>query len=89
MTKPSSGKKPDGMLSVEQGTISPIYLLMGNVEGSGKYYGSDTKRSPMHKARNPGEPEYDGSYPWTIMIITCLYCRNLIKECEKMLQYIV
>ena len=63
LTKPSSGKKPDGMLSVEQGTISPIHLLMGKMEGSGKYYGSDTKRSPMHKARNPGEPEYDGSYP--------------------------
>ena len=62
LTRPSSGKKPDGMLTVEQGTNSPIHLLMA-VKGSGRYYGSDCKRSPMHKARNPGEPEYDGSYP--------------------------
>ena len=52
---------------------------MGNVEGSGTYYGSDTKRSPMHKARNPGEPEYDGSYPRAIMINTFLHSINEIE----------
>ena len=68
LTKPwleRSGKTPEemGMLPVEKGTVAPIHLLMGNLEGNGRYYGSDSKRSPMHKARNPGEPEYDGSYP--------------------------
>ena len=28
--------------------------------GQGYYYGSDAKRSPMHKYRSPGSPEYTG-----------------------------
>ena len=63
LTSPGN-KKPAGMLPVEKGTISPLHLLMSNnLEGNGRFYGSDAKRSPMHKPRNPGEPEYDGSYP--------------------------
>lgn len=60
-----SGKKPEemGMLPVEKGTIAPVHLLMDNLEGSGRYYGSDAKRSPMHKYRSPGDPEYDGVFP--------------------------
>ena len=68
LTKPwleRSGKTPEemGMLPVEKGTIAPIHLLMGNLEGNGRYYGSDSKRSPMHKYRSPNDPEYDGSFP--------------------------
>ena len=60
-----SGKTPAemGMLPVEKGTIAPIHLLMGTLEGSGRYYGSDGKRSPMHKYRSPNDPEYDGVFP--------------------------
>ena len=68
LTKPwleSSGKTPEemGMLPVENGTFAPVHLLMKNVEGNGRYYGSDGKRSPMHKYRSPNDPEYDGSFP--------------------------
>ena len=68
LTKPwavSSGKTPEemGMLPVEKGTIAPVHLLMGTLEGNGRYYGSDAKRSPMHKTRNPNTPEYDGTFP--------------------------
>ncbi len=60
-----SGKTAEemGMLPVDKGTIAPIHLLMDNLAASGKYYGSDAKRSPMHKYRSPGDPEYDGVYP--------------------------
>ena len=68
LTKPwlkSSGKTPEemGMLPVEKGTIAPVHLLMSNLEGNGRYYGSDGKRSPMHKYRSPNDPEYDGTFP--------------------------
>ena len=64
LTRPNpTGKKPDGILPVEKGTISSIHLLMDDVQGRGWYYGSDAKRSPMHKSRNPGEPEYKGEFP--------------------------
>jgi len=74
LTRPfaqKSGKKLEdiGALPVEKGTIAPNYLMMGDLEGdiegyeSGRYYGSDGKRSPFHKTRNPGDPVYDGAYP--------------------------
>jgi hypothetical protein len=68
LTKPfavSSGKTPKemGMLPVEKGTVAPVYLLMDSLEGNGRYYGSDGKRSPMHKTRSPNDPEYDGAFP--------------------------
>ena len=59
-----SGERPQGMLPVEKGTISSIHLLMDELQGNGRYYGSDAKRSPMHKSRDPDkDPEYDGSFP--------------------------
>ena len=60
-----SGKTPAemGMLPVEKGTIAPVHLLMNDVNGNGWYYGSDGLRSPMHKYRSPGDPEYDGLFP--------------------------
>ena len=59
-----SGQRPAGIQPVEKGTIAPIHLLMDELEGNGRYYGSDAKRSPMHKGRDPDkDPEYDGSYP--------------------------
>ena len=55
----SAGKTAEeiGCKPVENGAMSPCHLLF-SVEGSGKYYGSDGVRSPLHKYRGPGEDEY-------------------------------
>ena len=45
--------------SPEQGTVSYIKCLFGEVV-SGGYYGSDGLRSPLTVARDPGMPEYEG-----------------------------
>ncbi len=65
MTRPmavSSGKTPAemGMKSPEEGTSASVFLLMGNPEGSGHYYGSDCLRSPIDRYRSPGDPPYTG-----------------------------
>ena len=42
---------------------------MGDLEGeikdyeSGRFYGSDGVRSPLHKYRSPGTPAYAGEFP--------------------------
>lgn len=46
-------------LTPEQGTISLIRCLFGEVTG-GYYYGSDGLRSPLTVTRDPGTPEYEG-----------------------------
>ena len=39
-----------------------MHLLIANgLQGNGRYYGSDAKRSPLDRYRSPGSPEYDGS----------------------------
>jgi hypothetical protein len=56
-----------GMLPASEGAVAPLFLaLQKNLPtpaGNGWYYGSDAKRSPLHKYREPGTPEYDGSLP--------------------------
>ena len=56
------GKTPAemGMKSPEEGTVSAMHLLFGDVTQSGHYYGSDALRSPMHCYRSPGTPAYTG-----------------------------
>jgi len=49
-----------GMKAPEHGTVSIMHLLFGTPHGSGHYYGSDGKRSPMDRYRAPGDPEYMG-----------------------------
>ena len=61
MTRPmsvSGGKTPAemGMKSPEEGASASVFLLMGNPEGSGHYYGSDCLRSPLDRYRSPGDP---------------------------------
>ena len=58
----SGGKTPAemGMLSPEEGTSASLFLLMGNPEASGYYYGSDCLRSPLDRYRSPGDPPYNG-----------------------------
>jgi carbonyl reductase 1 len=50
----------------EDSTLPITHCLFGDLpkEISGWYFGSDAKRSPLHRSRNPGDPEYDGSLPW-------------------------
>jgi carbonyl reductase 1 len=50
----------------EDSTFPITHCLFGDLpkETSGWYFGSDAKRSPLHRSRNPGDPEYDGSLPW-------------------------
>ena len=63
LTRPSAerqGVAPAelGMKSPEHGTLSIMHLLFGEPHGSGHYYGSDAKRSPLDRYRAPGSPEY-------------------------------
>ena len=50
-----------GMKAPQCGTVATLFLLMGAPSGSGHYYGSDAKRSPMDRYRAPGSPEFGSS----------------------------
>jgi NAD(P)-dependent dehydrogenase (short-subunit alcohol dehydrogenase family) len=58
----SQGKSPAelGMKTPAEGAKAPLHLLFGTLEGNGRYYGSDAKRSPLDRYRAPGSPEYAG-----------------------------
>jgi len=58
----SQGKTPReiGMKTPDDGARCPLYLLFGKLEGNGRYYGSDCKRSPLDRYREPGSPPYSG-----------------------------
>lgn len=58
----STGKSPAelGMKTPREGADAPVFLLFGRPEGSGQYYGSDAKRSPLDRYRAPGSPPYTG-----------------------------
>jgi len=66
-----SGKSPAemGMKSPDDGARAAVYLMMTDLEAeipgyeSGRYYGSDAVRSPLHKYRSPGAPAYEGEFP--------------------------
>ncbi len=65
MTRPyadSAGKSPQemGMKPPVAGTVAPMFLLFGQPEGNGRYYGSDAKRSPLDRYRSPGSEPYTG-----------------------------
>ena len=49
-----------GAKTPDEGTVSTMHLLFQDLEGNGRYYGSDAKRSPLDKYRSPGSPEYEG-----------------------------
>ncbi len=49
-----------GMKPPEAGTVSILFLLFGEPEGNGCYYGSDAVRSPLDAYRSPGDPPYTG-----------------------------
>jgi NAD(P)-dependent dehydrogenase (short-subunit alcohol dehydrogenase family) len=58
----SQGKSPEdlGMKTPSDGAKAPVHLLFGSLEGNGRYYGSDGKRSPLDRYRAPGAPEHSG-----------------------------
>ena len=65
MTRPfaeSQGKSASemGMKTAEQGSSANTFLMMGEVPGSGMYFGSDCLRSPLDRYRSPGDPPYEG-----------------------------
>ena len=49
-----------GMKPPSAGARAPMHLLFGDLEGNGRYYGSDAKRSPLDRYRNPGSAPYAG-----------------------------
>ena len=54
-TQMMNAKTPD------EGTVSTMHLLFADgLEGNGRYYGSDAKRSPLDAYRSPGSPPYEG-----------------------------
>ena len=57
-----SGRSPSdlGMKTPRDGAESALFLLFGEPEGSGHYYGSDAKRSPLDRYRAPGTPPFIG-----------------------------
>mmetsp|Transcript_25239 Transcript_25239/g.38858 ORF Transcript_25239/g.38858 Transcript_25239/m.38858 type:complete len:280 (-) Transcript_25239:195-1034(-) len=58
ITKGMGATKPPS-----QGAIPPVWLLMSKELESlptGRFYGSDCQRSPLHEYRDPGSPPYDG-----------------------------
>jgi len=44
----------------EEGTVAIRHCLFAELEGNGRFYGSDALRSPVDRPRNPGEPAYTG-----------------------------
>ena len=65
MTRPfaeSHGKSASemGMKTPEQGSSASVFLMTGEVPGSGMYFGSDCLRSPLDRYRSPGDPPYEG-----------------------------
>jgi NAD(P)-dependent dehydrogenase (short-subunit alcohol dehydrogenase family) len=58
----SEGKSPAelGMKPPTAGARAPMHLLFGELEGNGRYYGSDAQRSPLDRYRSPGAPAYTG-----------------------------
>lgn len=49
-----------GMKPPSEGAKAPMYLLFGDPEGNGRYYGSDAKRSPLDRYRAPGSEPFTG-----------------------------
>ena len=49
-----------GMKPPAAGAVAPLQLLFGDLEGNGRYYGSDAKRSPLDRYRAPGSAEHTG-----------------------------
>ena len=64
MTRPAGSQDKSaaelGMKTPREGTAAAMHLLFAELEGNGRYYGSDAKRSPFDTYRAPGSPAYTG-----------------------------
>ena len=65
LTRPMAEKKgvdPEemGMKPPKEGTRSIRFLLFDDPGGTGWYFGSDARRSPLDRYRAPGDPPYRG-----------------------------
>src|SRR5690606_32845315 len=65
LTRPyaqSQGRSPQemGMKPPAEGARAPMFLLFGEPEGNGRFYGSDAQRSPLDRYRAPGSEPYTG-----------------------------
>ena len=49
-----------GMQPPAAGTKAPLHLLFAELEGNGRFYGSDAQRSPLDRYRSPGSPPHTG-----------------------------
>jgi NAD(P)-dependent dehydrogenase (short-subunit alcohol dehydrogenase family) len=49
-----------GMKPPSAGARAPMFLLFGEPEGNGRFYGSDSQRSPLDRYRSPGSAPYTG-----------------------------
>jgi len=58
----SQGKTAEelGLRPPKDGARSAMFLLFSELEGNGRYYGSDAKRSPLDRYRAPGSEPYRG-----------------------------
>lgn len=57
-------KSPEevGALPVDKGAYCPTFLVLGDVpspRGEAWFFGSDARRSPLHKYRSPNDPPYE------------------------------
>ena len=61
----SQGKSPEelGMKEPAAGARAPMFLLFGEPEGNGRYYGSDAERSPLDRYRARGRRRTGPSLP--------------------------
>lgn len=59
----AQGKSPSemGMKPLAEGVVAPCFLLFGNPEGSGHFYRSDAKTSPLDRYRVPAQQQSIGS----------------------------
>ena len=58
----SGGKSASelGMKPPSEGARAPVHLLFDELEGNGRFYGSDAQRSPLDRYRSPGSAPYTG-----------------------------
>lgn len=66
LTRPytiSAGKTAQdlGMKPPAEGARAPMFLLFGEPEGNGRFYGSDAQRSPLDRYRAPGSAPHTES----------------------------
>lgn len=55
---PGQSAADAGMKPPSAGARAPLHLLFAKLDGNGRYYGSDAKRSPLDRYRAPGSAEY-------------------------------